>query len=468
MSTAAQIDGVDISHWQSGELDLAKARKAGVKFIYHKATEYTKYTDPNYEKRRKEAASAGIPFGAYHFARPRSGSASSEAKHFLAYAKPQIGDMSPVLDLESNPDEMSQKDLTAWVGTFVAEVAKAGFKTIIYTPYNLNKNFGCALWVARYSNSMNAPRVPSPWKTWDIWQFSNGEYGNPNTVPGIGHCDINTLAKDHTVNDFVIEKPEKKTKKATRLTIQHSSLEVFDTDREKKTDARKVFSTGNPIICGTEAGPGAGPMQKYLKRQAKKKGYFFYRPGKNDCWIAIRRDFVTKGTRPSWDYKEIFKNAKASGDPNGPYSNRGIVSATVQVDGIGTLSVGTAHFLTKGRTPAQTPPGKFNHYAMNSQFIDEVGAWAEEKGKGSALVFFTADTNIPDNKMDVFRGHPLTTAWDELDTHPNTGHGNIDVIASYDKDGRVKAKSARVVPLNLNSDHKTIEATYRIKLQSSC
>jgi lysozyme len=70
MTAPMRVDGVDISHHQNGKLDLARAKKAGVKFLYHKATEGETYKDPNYDKRRAEAKAAGIPFGGYHFARP--------------------------------------------------------------------------------------------------------------------------------------------------------------------------------------------------------------------------------------------------------------------------------------------------------------------------------------------------------------------------------------------------------------
>jgi len=47
---------------------------------------------------------------------------------------------------------------------------------------------------ARHSNATRPPNIPESWKRYAIWQFSNGSFGRPNVVPGIGHCDLNTLA----------------------------------------------------------------------------------------------------------------------------------------------------------------------------------------------------------------------------------------------------------------------------------
>jgi len=190
-----RIDGVDLSHWQAGiKIDWAKAKAAGVKFVVHKATEGTTYVDPSYASRRTEARNNGVLFGAYHFARPQVGNARAEGKWFLDHATPTKGELVPMLDLEVNDHNMTQAQLTRWVANWFRYVfnhsnAKRAF---LYTHYDLDsKPKGVFLWVPRYSNGNLAPRVPAPFKFWRIWQFSNGQYGVPNYVPGIGHVDIN-------------------------------------------------------------------------------------------------------------------------------------------------------------------------------------------------------------------------------------------------------------------------------------
>lgn len=76
-----------------------------------------------------------------------------------------------------------------------------------------------------------------------------------------------------------------------------------------------------------------------------------------------------------------------------------------------------------------------------------------------------ADDRNNEPQGDTFFGQPLTSAWDELNRHESTGHGNIDVIASYNKDGRVKALD--IVALDdkeffLHTDHFLVEATFQV------
>lgn len=192
-----RVDGVDISHHQVAVTltKLRAAKAAGVRFIYHKATQGEGFTDGQYLARRRLAATAGIPFGAYHYANPNiTGSDGAlEARFFLSVAKPRPGDLRPVLDLEEN-DGVTRAELTRFVADFAAVVEhRTGFTPVVYTQYDLDDNAGCPLWVARYHPKNAAPRVPASWKSWDIRQFSNGVVGRPHSVPGLGRVDLNTL-----------------------------------------------------------------------------------------------------------------------------------------------------------------------------------------------------------------------------------------------------------------------------------
>lgn len=195
--TKQRIDGVDLSHWQAKlAIDWAKAKAGGVKFVVHKATEGLSYVDPSYATRRAETHANGVIFGAYHFARPAVGNARAEAKFFLDHATPRKGELIPMLDLEANDHNMTQAELTRWVRNWFRYVfkhsdARRGW---LYTHFDLDsKPKGVFLWVPRYSDTNAAPRVPKPFWRWRIWQFSDGRYGVPNSVPGIGNVDINHL-----------------------------------------------------------------------------------------------------------------------------------------------------------------------------------------------------------------------------------------------------------------------------------
>lgn len=229
MTEPLRIDGADISHWQSGSLNWASAKRAGLKFVYHKATESTTYKDARYSDRRAEAKKAGVPFGAYHFARPTKSSAKAEALWFINYAQPAKGDLRPALDLEVNKDGLSQSDLTKWVADFVAVVkSKTGVVPVIYTPFNLNETFGALLWQPRYNNDNVPPRTAKPWKQVDIWQFSNGVYGVPNDLAGFGHVDLNRLRDGLTVNDLLIPTEEKQAPPVATPQSKTTAQKVID------------------------------------------------------------------------------------------------------------------------------------------------------------------------------------------------------------------------------------------------
>jgi GH25 family lysozyme M1 (1,4-beta-N-acetylmuramidase) len=195
------LDGVDISHHQSGRLDLKAATSAGVRWMYVKATEGTTFKDRLHRKRVRQARAVGLPVGAYHFARPDGRDAVAEARFFLANIDLRAGDMVPMLDLEDIGD-LTLPQLTEWTGAWVRTVdqelrrRKLAGRPVIYTHFNLTKGFGCLLWVARYSDDFRDPVIPRPWLRAAIWQHSNGKLGPVKGVPGLGRVDVNALHPD--------------------------------------------------------------------------------------------------------------------------------------------------------------------------------------------------------------------------------------------------------------------------------
>ena len=189
MTKALPVHGVDISHHQANiDIDWAALQRAGVLWMYHKATEGATLRDSAYAKRRREAANAGLPFGAYHFARPSGNDARAEARFFIDVAKPMAGNLRPCLDLETR-EFVSGQALVDWADEFCDEVERLTKNVpMVYTPYTLSQELEdkALFWVPRYNNSNERP-----FRDWDIWQFSNGELGRPNQVAGIGHVDLN-------------------------------------------------------------------------------------------------------------------------------------------------------------------------------------------------------------------------------------------------------------------------------------
>ncbi|WP_390911805.1 GH25 family lysozyme [Pseudosulfitobacter sp. SM2401] len=178
--------GVDVSHFQ-GTVDFAKLKSGGQSFVSIKATQGTHYSSASYytdniDKARK----TGLISGGYHF---YSGTldGADQANYFLEIAKPQKGDLLPMLDLEgdggASPEQVASGAL-AWVDT----VEKAtGRKPFLYTTASFFAKIGnpkgfeeCPLWVAEYG--VTKPKLPAAWTLYTIWQYSQN--GSVSGVTG--------------------------------------------------------------------------------------------------------------------------------------------------------------------------------------------------------------------------------------------------------------------------------------------
>ncbi len=194
--------GIDVSHHQ-GTIDWTKVAESGQAYVFQKATEGATFTDSSYTRNRSGAGAVSIPFGAYHFAYAQGDTldaaradAISEASYFLQVAQPAPGDLVPVLDLETNPQQMPPRRLIAWTQAWLDRVELAlGVKPLIYTNpsfwathMNDTTTFaqqGFPLWIAHYTTA-TSPRVPANnWagRGWAFWQFTSCA-----TVPGIAGC----------------------------------------------------------------------------------------------------------------------------------------------------------------------------------------------------------------------------------------------------------------------------------------
>jgi GH25 family lysozyme M1 (1,4-beta-N-acetylmuramidase) len=467
MTVRLRVDGVDLSHWQSGQLDFHRAKDAGVKWVYHKATEGDGYRDPNYNARRREAALAGVPFGAYHFARPELGDAAAEARHFLSYAEPMPGDLRPALDIETM-EGLSLDQIRTWCATWIGVVRSAlGVDPVVYTPYDLGKmQDSLTMWRPRYNIHGIPPDLPC-----DIWQFSDGKIGNPNSVAGFGNVDLNMQRANLTVNDLIIPAADEPVKKTLRMHGMHASLQYSDSTAQQREDLRRIFGRAAERevawATGTEAGPGAGAQRELLDEIGRDHGYRVFIPNRpTDTWVAVRRERING----SWESGHVpvvpgsgqLPDAITSGKRWGP---KGITWASWNDAQLGrTVTIGAAHYLTDAREPSSP------RWALNRQLAKAAGELARERGQGKAIVFYGGDQNMADNKNgepqgDTFFGQPLTSAWDELGKWSGTGHGNIDVLASYDADRAVSAAYIRSLgdaKFPLHTDHFLVEAGFDV------
>src|SRR5260370_16659082 len=90
---------IDLSH-HNGDVDLGRAKAAGILGVIQKATQGTGYKDPTFDENRAQAVQTGLLFGAYHFGTGSDGVA--QAEHFLNVVTPGANDLL-VLDFQGNP-----------------------------------------------------------------------------------------------------------------------------------------------------------------------------------------------------------------------------------------------------------------------------------------------------------------------------------------------------------------------------
>ena len=239
-----------------------------------------------------------------------------------------------------------------------------------------------------------------------------------------------------------------------RVNVAHHSLQFTDPPKQKLADAREIFSRAARRavrwFTGTEATGGDAGVAA-LRAAARDFGYKLWLPRKQDCWIAVDKSFVSGAFDP------FFGPVLAAHGGVGMHGLRGVVGVEFG-SVLGSIAVLAGHYSTHG-----APGQQFEN--DNKIYADIIAQHAKKLGRGQGLVFYHGDQNIIDRDHDTFFGQPLTSAWDELGRYENTGHGNIDVIASYDRDRRVKAIDIRALDdkeFPLYGDHFLVEATYEI------
>lgn len=276
-------------------------------------------------------------------------------------------------------------------------------------------------------------------------------------------------------------KPAPVRPKSVDLNILHLSMQHGDSLAQQKKDANKLFdyAVDKQVawITGTEAGPGSKGLPEALDEIGRKHGFAVYVPVENrdDAWIAVNKKIIQGRTErkyyPVLPGANKYKGATRKWGPKGVVRYSFANKALAGPEGMVTLLAG--HYLPGGRRPGKASQhGGVNHYDENEKIAREFGKRAREFGKGSSVVFVGADVNMNDSKADqsqgdVFFGAPITTLGDELKYYPNTGHGPIDVMGTYDADGRVTARSLKVLDdkkMFLRGDHFLVHGIVRVEL----
>lgn len=273
-----------------------------------------------------------------------------------------------------------------------------------------------------------------------------------------------------------------------KLRTGHVSMQFKDSDKQHSHDIEKIFAHAVDRrwawVTGTEAGPGAGNTGQELVRVAREADYRPWVPEEQakssgratDCWIAVREDLVDSNWEQGFEpaipgSSQLYEEAGM--DKNGfpKWGPKGLVRVGFDNDRFGRFNVGAAHYLTGARSPSEPDVKSVDHWKWNKKLAGVIGDWAKEVGKGNGLAFYAGDQNMADSKNyqpqgDTFMGEPLTSLADELKKWRNTGPGPVDIIASYNKDGRVTGQDFVVLDdkdFFLNTDHFLLEGTYLVE-----
>lgn len=206
------VVGVDVSaHHRPSACDWARARDAGVDFVYAKLSEGRDWLDRAVLEHVRRIRAAGLRVGVFHFARPdnrfgespRDGVAAGAREaawmlRCLGDAKLERDDLPPALDLEkytTAPDNAWRRD---FVRGFVDTIeAGWGRVPVLYTGpnfwrYQLPREFaaelrgrGVPLWMVNYTADVD-PTLAIPALPWTWWQYSGSEaVAHARPIPGL-------------------------------------------------------------------------------------------------------------------------------------------------------------------------------------------------------------------------------------------------------------------------------------------
>ena len=199
----ARVFGIDVSHYQ-GDVNWQQVAEGKTKFAIAKATEGSTLVDSSFARNWKGIQEAGLFRGAYHFAHP-GGDPETQAAFFASVVGPLgFRDLPVALDLET-ADNHPADYVKDWARRFLSKAeALFGQKLLVYSGQfwreklknPQEKFFGeHALWLPAYQAEAQV-KVPASWQAWTFWQFSDGDWNHPESVPGVSRCDQNWFNGD--------------------------------------------------------------------------------------------------------------------------------------------------------------------------------------------------------------------------------------------------------------------------------
>ncbi len=186
-----KVVGIDVSHYQ-GKIDWEKVRSVEnsypIRFAFIRATAGRDKIDTNFDYNWLHSKKNGLIRGAYHYYRPHENSVQ-QATFFIKNVRLQKGDLPPVLDIESIPDNQSIDSLKVGLKRWLDLVDKHyQIKPIIYTNQRYFEDFleedfrEYQFWIANYNFFVEEMQ-----DDWLFWQFTEKA-----SIDGIGgNVDLN-------------------------------------------------------------------------------------------------------------------------------------------------------------------------------------------------------------------------------------------------------------------------------------
>lgn len=207
--------GVDVNGYHPVK-DWAKFAASGARFFGAKATEGAHTVDATFERHRDGFRAHAESFDLavwYHFFHCEK-DPGAQAELLAA----TVGTLGPKERLccdfeEKGYSKVEPAALLAhgigWLETFFARLDAlgilAGTRPMIYTSarhwialgnHVWQRAASIDLWTARYfPREVREPdKLPRPWPTWAVLQYTDGNNGPHRDVPGVGLCDCDVLA----------------------------------------------------------------------------------------------------------------------------------------------------------------------------------------------------------------------------------------------------------------------------------
>ena len=203
------IKGIDVS-WYQGDIDFAKVKASGVKFVIIRAG-YGKYItqkDPYFEKNYKNARAAGLDIGVYWYSYATSvADAIAEAKTCMTIISGKSFEYPVFFDLEERAQFSRGRNFCdSLVNAFCGELEKCGYFAGLYISRSPLQSYISSsvakrytLWVAEYASKLNYSG------DYAMWQYSsNGKISGINGSVDCDNCyvDYPSIIKNGGFNGY--------------------------------------------------------------------------------------------------------------------------------------------------------------------------------------------------------------------------------------------------------------------------